>query len=137
MIDICTKIVSVLKADSTLTATVPANNISVGPLDVTQETAASHVMPQINIRPISESVRTVPLTARDTRVQLDIWSKNSELEVQTIYERVIQLLDYLGPYDQGTSHIFWQRLGGASSSYETSNRLWHYSQDFMFWGLTS
>lgn len=134
MLNICTAIINTLTADSTLTNIVSKNNISVGPVDIVQETQASLQMPQINVHPISESVRTVPLNAHDTRIQLDIWSRTSELEAQTILERVMSLLNYLS-YDNKTTHVFWQRLGGTSSSYESSNRLWHYSQDFIFWSL--
>src|SRR5581483_8614950 len=134
MINICNKIISVLINDATLTAVVPAANITVGPVDIVQQTQASLLMPQINLRPISEVVRTVPLNTKDTRIQIDIWSRNSEMEAQTIYERLLTLLDFIS-YDQGTTHVYWQRLGGLSSTYETDVRLWHYSADFIFWSL--
>lgn len=134
MLNICNKIVSTLISDPTLTAIVPTTSISVGPLDVVVQSQASILMPQINIHPISETVRTVPLNTKDTRVQMDIWSRNNEMEAQTIYERVIVLLDFQ-MYDQGGSHIYWQRLGGLSSTYDTEVRLWHYSADFVFWSL--
>ena len=134
MLNISTALVKILTSDQILTAIVKPANISVGPFDITVETQVSLTMPQISIQPISESVRTVPLNAKDTNIQLDIWSRNSELEAQTIYERVIVLLNFQ-TYTQGSSWVAWQRLNNVSSSYESESRLWHYYADFIFWSL--
>lgn len=134
MLNICNKVVKILMSDPTLTSTVPVSSISVGPVDVIVQKQSELLMPQINIHPISESVSTVPLNTKDTRVQMDIWSRNSEMEVQTIYERVLILLNFQ-TYDQGGSHVFWQRLENTAVMYDTEVRLWHMSADFVFWSL--
>jgi hypothetical protein len=134
MLNICNKFITLLTTNAPLVAIVPASSISIGPVDIVQETQASLQMPQINIRPISEVVATVPRNTKQTRLQLDIWSRNSEMEAQNIYEQILTILDFQS-YDQSTSHIWWQRLGGLSSSYETDVRLWHYSADFLIWSL--
>lgn len=126
------KIVSVLKADSTLTAMVPSNNIMVGPVDVLEENQTQLVMPQINLYLVSEMSNTVPLSTRETTFQLDIWSRISQLEVENIYEQVLSDLNYLTTDNNGT-HIFWQRLNSAVDNYQTDRRIFHKSCTFMAW----
>src|SRR3972149_7022772 len=124
MKNVLIKIVDVLKNDATLTAIVPSTQIFVGPVDVVTEVQAELLLPQINIHQVSESSRSVPLNVRDTIIQLDIWSRNSQLEVEDIYERIITLLNYLS-VDQGVNHIFWEKLSGATDLYESDRRIWH------------
>jgi hypothetical protein len=76
----------------------------------------------------------VPQGARDSIYQLDIWSRVSQLELEQIYERVLDILNFIS-YDKDTAHIFWERLSGASDHYETEMRLWHRSMTFTFWGI--
>jgi hypothetical protein len=135
MIEILQKIITVLKADGTLTAIVPSNNIMVGPVDIPMEQQKDLLYPQINIFQVSEVQRSNPLNTRDTRLQMNIWSRNSQLEVENIYERVIYLLSYMTT-NQGSAHIFWQRLDGATDHYESgTRRLWNRSMDFLVWSV--
>ena len=126
------KIISILTGDVTLTAIVPATQIFVGPVDVTVEEQTGLLMPQINIRQVTEVTATVPRNTRETTFQVDIWSRNNQLEVEDIYERIITLLNYLLT-DQGSNHIFWQRSGGAVDDYEGDRRIWHRSITFVAW----
>lgn len=121
-------------ADSTLTAIVPATSILVGPVDITMEKQAGLLYPQINLHAVSEVQRSNPLNTRDTQIQLDIWSRNSQLELENIYEEVVTALGYL-TVNQGTSHIFWSRLGGAIDDYEADRRIWHRACTFVFWSI--
>jgi len=126
--------IAILTGDATLTAIVPATSIMVGAVDITMETQASLLYPQINLHTVSEVQRTVPLHTRDTHIQVDIWSRNSMLEVLTIYERVVTLLSYqVG--NQGTAHFFWQRLGGAVDLDETDRRTFHRAMTFVAWSI--
>lgn len=134
MLEIFQKIISTLTSDSTLTAICPVDHIFTGAADITQEKQADLLSPAIILSQVGESVRTVPLNVRDTQIQLDIWSRNSQLEVETIYERVLTLLNYLSG-DQSGAHIFWQRLGGAIDLFETDRRVWHRSLTFMVWSM--
>lgn len=134
MLEIFQKIISTLIGDSTLTAIVPTENIFTGAADIIQEKQATLLSPAIILSQVGESVRTVPLNVRDTQIQLDIWSRNSQLEVETIYERVMTLLNYLSG-DQSTAHIFWQRLGGAVDLFESDRRIWHRSCTFVCWSI--
>jgi hypothetical protein len=126
------KIVATLKDDPTLTAMVPSTNIMVGPVDVLEENQTQLVMPQINLYLVSETSQTVPLAARETVFQLDIWSRISQLEVENIYEQVLTTLNFLSGDNNGT-HIFWQRLNSAVDDYQTDRRIFHKSCTFMAW----
>lgn len=121
-------------ADSTLTAIVPAANIYTGPVDVLVEDQTTLHMPSIIVSVVSEMQRTVPQGARDTTVQIDIWSRNSQLEVENIYEEIINLLSFQIA-NQSTAHIFWDRLGGATDMFEEDRRIWHKATTFTFWSI--
>jgi hypothetical protein len=132
MNEIIQKIISVLTNDSALTAIVPATNIFVGPVDIVEETQNGLYLPQINIHVITEVSRTVPLNTRDTTLQLDIWSRNSQLEVVQVYELIITALNYSSA-DQSTAHIYWERLSGTSDDYESDRRIFHRSMTVVVW----
>lgn len=132
MIDVSYYIIAVLKADTTLTAIVPATSISAGPVDIAQEAQATLRMPQINLAMIAETSRTVPLGARDIVMQLDIWDRNSQLELETIYEEVLNVLNFVTANENST-HIYWERSEGAVDQYEADRRIWHRSVRFVIW----
>lgn len=134
MLEIFQKIIATLQGDATLTAIVPVANITVGPVDIVQEKQSELMKPQINIFQVSEVQRSNPLNTRDTQVQLDIWSRNSQLEIENIYERVVTLLSYQIT-DQSTAHIFWDRLDGGVDHYETDRRIWHRACTFRVWSM--
>ena len=132
MLEILTNLIATLKASGSLTAIVPAANILVGPVDVVTETQAGLMLPQINIHVVSEVSRSVPSNTRDTSIQIDIWSRNSQLEIENIYEIIVPLLNYSSPV-QGTAKVFWERLGGAVDQFEQDRRIWHRACTFVFW----
>lgn len=134
MLEIFQKMITLLTGDSTLTAIVPSASITVGPVDITMEKQSELRYPSIVLSQVSEAVRTVPQNARDTQVQLDIWSRKSQLEVETIYERVLELINYQSG-DQSTAHVFWQRLGGAVDLFEQDRRVWHRACTFQVWSM--
>ena len=136
MLEILENFITILQGDATLTAIVPAANISVGPADIVTEAQPTIRYPGINLRIVSEVSRSVPLYTRDTQVQLDIWSNNSQLEIENIYERVILLLNYASG-SNGQSYTFWQRLGSATDIYETQQRIWHRATTFPVWSIKS
>jgi hypothetical protein len=132
MLEILQNLIAVFKANAPLTAIVPTANILVGPVDIVTETQAGLILPQINLRVVSEFSRSVPSNTRDTSVQIDIWSRNSQLEIEQIYEIIVPLLNYTSP-TQGTAKVFWERLGGAVDQYEGDRRIWHRATTFVFW----
>lgn len=134
MLEIFQNFISILSGDATLTAIVPTTSITTGPVDITMETQASLLYPQINLWQVSEAQRSNPLNTRDTQVQMDIWSRNSMLELETIYERLITLLNY-ETANQSTAHIFWTRLDGGVDHYEADRRVWHRAVTFRVWSM--
>lgn len=132
MLPVEQKFIALLTGDATLTAIVPAANISFGPVDITIEKQSQLRKPQITLQTISESSRTVPLAVRDIRMQMDIWSRTSQLELDTIYEQVLTTLNLIST-NQNSTHIFWQRLGNAHDQYESEMRIWHKVVDFIIW----
>lgn len=134
MLEILQWIVSQMLADSALTAIVPIKNIFTGPVDVLVEDQEGLLMPAIIVSTISEVQRTVPQGARDTQIQVDIWSRVSQLEVEQIYEEVINLLSFQIA-NQGAAHIFWDRLGGGVDMFEEDRRIWHKAVTFTFWSI--
>lgn len=133
MLQIFEKFIALLKASSAVTNIV-GNNIYVGPVDITMEKQNTLLYPQILLSMVSEAVRTVPQNTRDTTIQLDIFSRNSQMEVETLYEAVLTALNYYQG-DQDTAHIFWQRLGGAIDLFESDRRYWHRSLTFQVWAI--
>lgn len=141
MLEIFQYILQLLLADPVLVqlVTTTANNqssvnIFTGPVDVAMETQASLLYPSIVLSLVAEVVRTVPQGARDTTIQLDIFSRNSQLEVEQIYEQVLQDLNFMSA-NEGSAHIFWQRLGGAVDLFESDRRMWHRSCTFTVWAI--
>ena len=130
MTEILEKIISILTSDATLVAMVPVAHIFTGPIDVTVE--KDLLDPQINIHLISEAFRTVPSRVRDTNIQIDIWSRTSQLIVSNIYERLLVLLEYL-TVDQGSGHVFWDITTGAVDLYESDRRVFHRAVTLDFW----
>jgi hypothetical protein len=142
MLEIFEYLIATLLADPTLvgylTVNLPNNQTSVnlftGPVDMSMEVQASLLYPSVILSLVGESVRTVPQGARDTQIQLDIWSRNSQLEIETIYEQVLQDLNFMSA-NEGSAHIFWQRLGGAVDLFESDRRVWHRSCTFTVWAI--
>lgn len=134
MLEILEKIISILTTDAGVLSYIPATNIYVGPVDVLVETQSELPYPQINIHVSSETQRSNPLNTRDTQIQLDIWSRNSQMEIEQIYEAMIEALKYQIT-NQDTAHIFWSRLNGATDFYEADRRIWHRAVIFTFWSM--
>ena len=125
-------IMNTLTGYSNLTTLVPSTNMYTGSVDITVEKQSTLPYPQIVLQTISESIRTVPKNTRDSSYQIDIFSRNSQLEIENIYEEIINALNYQSG-DESTSHLFWDRLGGTVDMYESDRRIWHRSITFMAW----
>lgn len=132
MLELLQYIIGVLTTDTSLLSFIKKENILVGPVDIIMEKQEDLIYPQVNIRVIAEVQRTVPLATRDTQVQIDIWSRNSQLEIENIYEAIIKALSY-EIADEGIAHIFWMRLNGTNDFYEGDRRIWHRAATFTAW----
>lgn len=133
MLQIFQEFITKLTGASAVTDIV-GKNIFTGPVDITMEKQSELLYPSIVLSLVSEVVATVPLNSRETTVQLDIFSRNSQLEVENIYEAVLTALNYQSG-DVNTAHIFWQRLGGALDLFESDRRMWHRSCTFVVWAI--
>lgn len=132
MLELLQQIVATLQGDATLTAIIPAANISVGRVDIVTEAQSTLGMPRINIHVVSEVSRSVPSKTRDSLIQIDIWSRNTMLEVINAYERIVTLLNYFSG-NQSSAHIFWERLGGAVDMFESDRGIWHRAMTYNAW----
>ena len=132
MLEILQKIISILTTDATLNAIVPAANIFTGVVDIVEESQSGLYLPQINISVVTETTRSVPSWTRDTQIQLDIWSRNNQLEVLTIYERILTLFEYQSG-NQSSAHVFWFKMNGANDLNETDRRIWHRACSVTVW----
>lgn len=134
MLEILQNFIATLQGDTSLTAIIPTTSITAGPVDITMESQASLRYPSINFFVVSEVQRSNPLNTRDTSIQLDIWSRSSQLELETIYELVVKDLSYQ-IQNQNTAHIFWDRLDGSTDHYESDRRIWHRACTFKVWSV--
>lgn len=134
MLEILEWIIAQITTDPTLNSIVPVANIYTGPVDILIESQPTLNMPSIIVSTISEVQRTVPQGARDSQIQIDIWSRNSQLEIEQIYEELLNLLSFQIA-NQGTAHIFWDRLGGSVDLFESDRRIWHRATTFTFWSI--
>lgn len=138
MTDIIQYMLGLLINDSTLASllntVVPIKTIYSGPVDIVKEAQSTLRFPLMTLTAVSESFRTVPQGARDSRVVIDVWSRNSELEIHKIYEKITSLLNFQQG-NSNTSWIAWERGGGLASQYETDIRLWHWSWDVIVWSI--
>lgn len=138
MLNISAETYSLLSQDTilaTLMGTkVPNLNVFVGRVDTVREQANTIGLPMLVIKTVSETFRTVPRNCKDNRLQIDIWSQNSELQAMQIYERLATILNFQ-TLDNGGTHIFWQRVDGTTESFETEANLWHFSCDLILWSV--
>jgi hypothetical protein len=132
MLNLAISTINYLKNNSAVTSIVAPQAITTGPVDIVVEKQNQIIMPQIIVNDVSEVTNTVPLNTRESRVQISCWSRTSQLEALNIYEAVVQALDYQSN-DTNSTHIFWQRVGGYSKSYDSRMRLWNVSADFLVW----
>jgi len=138
MTDIIQNIVNILKNDVTLASlmntTIPIKNLYVGTADIVKESQTSLAFPMLIVHAISETYRTVPLNAKDSTIQIDIVSRNSEKEVHDIYEKVSTLLNFQTTTKNNT-WIAWQRGSGLNAQYSSEARLWQFSFDIQVWSV--
>ena len=130
-------IISLLVNDAALQA-IPAPNtlrIFTGPVDIIQQTQASLNYPVIILEQVSEVSRTVPINTRDTQIQLDIISRNSQFELEQLYEEVLNVLNYGFGSMSGGTHLYWERLSGAVDMNESDRRIWRRVLTFTCWSI--
>jgi hypothetical protein len=133
-LDILQYMMGKMTADTALTAIVDPTNMFTGPVDIVIESQPETTKPMIILSTISEKQRTIPPGARDTQIQIDLWSWNSQFEVEQIYEEIINLFSY-NIADKNFTHIFWDRLEGAIDLFEDDRRVFHKACTVILWSL--
>jgi hypothetical protein len=134
MLEILEAFLAKLTTDVALTALVNPKNMYAGPVDIAFDKQKDLPYPAIIVWPVSEASRTVPMNVRDTTIQVDIWSRNSQLELENVYEAMLLALNYQSG-DQGTAHVFWQRLNSATDMFESDRRIWHKATSWTVWSI--
>ena len=133
MLEILQNIIGILTTDPVLTAIVPAANIFTGPVDIVTEAEANLYYPQIQLSVVSETTRSVPTNARDSMIQVSIFSRNNQLETIQIYERILTLLQYNSATVSGSALIWWEKVNGVADQFEQQRRIWHRAVTVVAW----
>jgi hypothetical protein len=130
MLTILEYIVNLLKTDATIIGFVSDRIYPTG-VDITPENG---LFPLITFSTVSEITRTVPVSARDSIYQIDIWSILSQYEVEQITERILTLLNRSQFHTgYGSTVLRWQRQDGANDIFESDRRIWHKALRFRAW----
>ncbi len=140
MLQLVENIINTLLADSTIKQYVN-NRIYPNGVDIYPEAIAppegqtpSAQFPMIAIHTVSEITRTVPLGHRETVIQVSIFSRLSQLEVEEIAEQILSLLNFQNFYNgYGNTILFWQRQDSGIDLFESDRRIWHKALSFRAW----
>jgi hypothetical protein len=100
-------------------------------VDIFPETT---LFPLITVNMVGEAILTNPKYEKSVQIQVNIWSRLSELEKEQITERVQQLLDYQ-QFNQGVNSAIlrWQRQDAGVDLFESDRRIWHKALTFRCW----
>lgn len=135
MLELLQQIVKFITNDSVLMNINPSKptQMYTGPVDILQQQQSGLLGPAIVLSQISEASRTVPLNTRDTQIQLDVISRNSQFEMEQMYELILNDLNYMFGSMSGRAYLFWERLSGAVDIFESDRRIWRRSVTFTCW----
>lgn len=91
-------------------------------------------MPAITLLNVSGGWRTCPKNMKDMTIQLDIWSRNNQTEVENIYERLSTILNYINGTTSSGTIYWWIREENQIDIPEQDDRsLWHKSVRYQVW----
>ena len=129
-------IVSTLTGNATLAGlmntSIPNKAIYTGDVDVVREQQTTFQYPLLVIHTIADSFERLPLNARETVLQIDIYSRNDELEAVNIYEEIGNILVYENSVQGGTK-IWWQRVTDGHDQSEEGMRIFHIPITLKIW----
>lgn len=130
MLTITQNLISSLLADATVKSLV-SNRIFPEGVDIVPETT---LFPLITIHNISERTLTNPRNEREITIQVSIWSRKNQLEVEQISEGVLQVLNYQR-FNSGYGSTIqrWGREDSAVDLFEADRRVWHKALTFRVW----
>lgn len=139
MLNLVINIIDTLKNDPTIASFV-GNRVYPQGVDIFPEATAnpaqgtSAAFPLITIHTVSEITRTVPLGERETLMQISVWSRLGQLQVEQISERALTVLNFQQFHTgMGTTVLRWQREDAGVDQYESDRRIWHKAITFRAW----
>ena len=139
MLNVQLNVLSVLKNDATLASLMntltPNLHIYMGARDIVIEKQSDIQYPAIIITVVSESDIRIPIHGHESRLQIDVWSRNSELEAVKIYDQIRALLSYQNNTTSNSTTIWWSRIDSASEDYNSEMVLWRYKIDVFVWSF--
>lgn len=109
------------------------NNYAVFPVDVD---VSPEQFPCITYNDAGITVLSVPQGMHVGIFQMNIWSINSALETENIYERLGQLLNFQSSAtatQSPTGTLWWIRENGVHDMHSPSRRIWHKVVDLKIW----
>lgn len=130
MLSIFQSTIDTLKNDATIQSFV-AQRVYPEGVDIAPE---STLFPLITVHHISENTYTNPRNEKVISMQISMWSRLSEVEVEQIADRVETLLNYQQfQTGYGTTIQRWQRQDSGADQYESDRRIWHKALTFKTW----
>lgn len=128
MLNFKTYFVNKMLNDSTIAGYVGKNIYPAG-IDIAPEK-----FPCITFFEVGTTITAVPRGMNIGILQVDIWSKNGEIEVENIETRISQLMNFRdSSQDTFTGTLWWCRKNSVRENFEQDRKLWNKSVDYRFW----
>ena len=130
-------LVNTLVNDPTLQSYLTDQNghINVFPVDIDVQ---PEQFPCIIFQDAGIQVLSRPQGMHVGSIQLDIYSLNNSLEMEQIYDRVAQLLNFKDSTTESlTGTLWWIRENAVRDIHDSERRLWRKTVDFKIWYNTS
>lgn len=134
-------LVDVVINDPTMQGYIPTSGqtgkYNIFPVDVD---VAPEDFPCITYQDVANIILTVPAGNHVGEIQLNIWSTNSALETENIYERLAQLLNLtnqLTSPQAPTGTLWWIKEIDSKDFHTPSRRIWHKALTLKYWYLKS
>jgi len=125
MIELKKYVYNLLTGDSTLQGLV--TNIYPSGVDAIES------YPAVTIETSSSKTSTYPTKLRIVDLKLSIWSNNNMEEVENIYQRMWELLNYVQANTPMSDKIFWSLETNATDSIDNDRRIWSKHFFVKFW----
>lgn len=129
-------LVSTIENDTTLSGylTDSDGNLRLYPADVDIQPEG---FPAVTYLTVSDTVLSTPQGVHVGRIQLDIWSIVSALEVATIADRLGTVLNFQHSRVAQVSFagtLWWVRQESARDFHTPGRRIWRTAWDLKYWG---
>ena len=128
MVNFKTYFVNKMLNDTTIAGYVGKNVYPAG-IDIAPER-----MPCITFFEVGTTILSVPRGMNIGILQVDIWSKTGEIEVENIETRISQLMNFRdSSQDTFTGILWWCRKQSVRETFEADRKIFHKSIDYKFW----